>query len=153
MSRAAEAREIFHSRYNCAQTVLSLFSEAYGLDKKTACRLACAFGAGIGRTGNICGAVNGAILAISLSVDYGATNEERMKGKDTAYALTREFMKRFSERHGSIVCKELLRCDLATPEGSQLASEQRLFETLCPDFVEGAVLILEGLLQGREKER
>lgn len=146
MSRVEEARKMFGS-YNCAQTVLGMFCEERGLDRKLACRLACGFGAGMARSSRTCGAVTGAVMAIGISVDFGATRDDYVKGKEKTYALVQEFMKRFTERFGTTGCRELLACDLGTPEGQARAKEERLFETLCPGYVTGAVEILEDLLK------
>jgi C_GCAxxG_C_C family probable redox protein len=149
MSRSEEARKKFLTGVNCAQAVFSTFSEKYGVEKGTACKIACGFGGGTARSGNTCGAVNGAVMALSIGTDFGRSREEHIRGKDTAYALVREFMERFAERHGSLACRELLRCDIDTAEGSARAQEGKLVETVCPAFVESAVEVVEKLLERR----
>jgi len=51
-------------RVNCAQTVVSVFAGQMGLDLDTAVRVAMAFGGGMGRGGNTCGAVTGAYMVL-----------------------------------------------------------------------------------------
>jgi C_GCAxxG_C_C family probable redox protein len=146
MSKPEEARKTFGSGFNCAQAVFSTFSEKYGVDKGTALRVACAFGAGIGRTAGICGAVTGAVMAISVSVDYGTSKEERQKGKEKAYALTQEFIKQFMQKYGTTEFRDLLKCDLSTAEGFKRAQELNTHNMLCPNFVQGSAEILEKLI-------
>jgi hypothetical protein len=56
------------------------------------------------------------------------------------------FNSAFRERHGSLLCRELLGCDLLTPEGGQLARERHLFRERCPELVRDAALILGEML-------
>jgi hypothetical protein len=57
----------------------------------------------------------------------------------------KEFIRRFLEKNCFIDCRELLGCDLGTPEGRAFAKDQGFFDTLCPNFVKDAAEILEGL--------
>jgi hypothetical protein len=68
------------------------------------------------------------------------------EGRQAAYAEVASFNKAFRERHGSLLCRELLGCDLSTPEGAKSASEQHLFLTKCPELVRDAALILDEAL-------
>jgi C_GCAxxG_C_C family probable redox protein len=124
--------------------VLSSFGEELGLDRERALRVAGAFGGGIARMGETCGAVTGALMVIGLK--YGKTKAKDEGARDKTYELVGEFVARFKDRHGSIVCKELLGCDLSNPEGLKIASEKGLFDTLCPQFVRDATEILEEIL-------
>ena len=69
MSKVDEAIECFYSGYSCSQAVLSAYCEDLGLDKETAMKISCGFGAGMARLGATCGAVTGAYIAIGLK--YG----------------------------------------------------------------------------------
>ena len=42
------------------------------------------------------------------------------------YAAAVEFRRQFEERHGAVVCRDLLGCDVTTPEGAQTAKERGL---------------------------
>jgi C_GCAxxG_C_C family probable redox protein len=94
--------------------------------------------------GATCGAVTGALMVIGLK--YGKTKAEDEGARNKTYELVGEFVARFKDRHGSIVCRELLGCDLSNPEGLKIASEKGLFDTLCPQFVQDATEILEEIL-------
>ena len=39
----------FHGGFNCAQAVCSAFCEKHGLDSKTALKISCGLGGGLGR--------------------------------------------------------------------------------------------------------
>jgi len=56
-------------------------------------------------------------------------------------------MRQFQEAHGSILCRELIGCDVSTPEGYQAAADKRVFVTICPALVSQAAEIVAGLLE------
>ena len=131
-------------RINCAQSVMSVFAEQMGLDLDTAVRVAMAFGGGMGRGGNTCGAVTGAYMVLGLAQTMSPDNPRETIEK--TYELVRRFNERFIERHGSLLCRELLGCDLSQPGGMEEARKKDFFANLCPNFVHDAVEIVEELI-------
>jgi len=73
MTKSDKALESFMSGFTCSSAVFSAFSDEMGLECGTARKIACDFGAGISKTGNICGAVSGSVLVIGLK--YGKTKQ------------------------------------------------------------------------------
>ncbi|MEN6578624.1 MAG: C-GCAxxG-C-C family protein, partial [Phycisphaerales bacterium] len=65
---------------------------------------------------------------------------------ESVYAALRKFTVKFQERNRTVVCKDLLGCDISTPEGAQRATQEGLFRTICPKLVEDAAEILEEML-------
>lgn len=124
--------------------MLSSFGEELGLDRELALKVAGAFGGGMARMGETCGAVTGALMVIGLK--HGKTKTGDDGAREKTYELVEEFVKRFKSRHGSIVCRELLGCDLSNPEGLKTARKKGLFTTLCPQLVRDATEILEETL-------
>ena len=124
--------------------MLSSFGEEFGLNRDLALRVAGAFGGGMARMGEQCGAVTGAFMVIGLK--NGNTRAEDNGARDRTYELVGEFVARFKDRHSSIVCKELLGYDLSNPQEGKMAKEKGLFDTLCPQFVRDATEILEEIL-------
>lgn len=145
MSNVDSAVKCFNNGFNCTQAILSTYCEQFGLDRETALKLSCPFGAGMGCMAETCGAVTGAFMLIGLK--YGKCFEEDTVSKDISYRLVREFTERFKEVNGSISCKELLQCDISTPEGSSNAKSIGLCNRLCPGFVKDSARIIEELLQ------
>jgi C_GCAxxG_C_C family probable redox protein len=139
--RSEQAVSCFGEGFNCSQAVLSTCGPEMGLDGKSALRVAGMFGGGMGHMGNVCGAVSGAFMALGLK--YSKVQDGENEKRDRGYALVRQLAEEFTTRNGSIICKELLGCDLSTPEGSAQAREKGLFSTLCPKLVQSAVEILE----------
>jgi C_GCAxxG_C_C family probable redox protein len=132
------------SGFNCAQSILSSYACDLGMDKEMALRLTTAFGSGIARMGEICGAVTGAIMVIGLK--HGRTRIEDQESREIAYSLVHEFVQRFKERKGSIVCREILGCDPGTEEGQQQILAKELHKTVCPAAIRDAAEILDEIL-------
>jgi len=131
----------FSRSFNCSQAVFSTFAPQFGMDEATALKLASPFGAGLARRGEVCGAVSGALLTLGL-----ARGAETPAGKDEIYRLSQEFMHRFEEKHATLLCRELIGCDISTPAGYQTATEKRVFVTICPALVREAAEIVQALL-------
>ena len=143
MATPAEiAVTVFSQNFNCSQSVFSAFAARFGLDRETALKLASPFGGGVARRGEVCGAVTGALMALGL-----ARGADKPAGKEEIYRLSQEFMRLFEEKHQTVLCRDLIACDLSTPAGYQYATEKRVFTTICPVLVQDAVEIVQKLLE------
>src|SRR5512133_1145099 len=121
MTKSEEAYQCFMSRFTCSAAVFSTFSGELGLDPAMAKKIACGFGAGVSKTGNICGAVSGAIMVIGLKYGKSETGDEAATEKTRA--LVREFIREFTAENGSVNCTELLGFDLSDPEEYEKARQ------------------------------
>ena len=144
MTRPDDAAAYFNEGFSCSQSVVSSFSEDFGLDKETACKISCGFGAGMARTGNVCGAVTGAILVIGLKYGKRTTGDDA--AKERTYSLVQEFIRKFRAKNGSIACTELLGYDLRDPKQRKQAHVSQAVATKCPEFTRDAVVILEEII-------
>ena len=140
MNRVETALQLYRNGFNCAQSVLGAFAEAYGLPEETALQLACGLGGGL-RSGEVCGAISGAALVVGLK--YGHCRAGDREAKQLCYAKTVELMEQFRARKGVVCCRDILGCDLSTPEGREKAKDQ--FQTTYVGMVETAVCLLEEL--------
>lgn len=138
------ADEQFNQVCNCAQSVFSAFAPLYGVEEETAIKIAATFGGGMARRGGPCGAVTGALMALGLA--RGAATPE---GKEEIYRLGREFMRRFEEKHGSLLCRDLIGCDISTPEGLQRAHDSGVTMTVCPKLVHDSAGIVQEMLENQ----
>jgi C_GCAxxG_C_C family probable redox protein len=139
-----KATQLFAAGFSCSQAVLASRAEQFGLATETALKLSAAFGGGLGRQGEICGAASGALMVIGLEDGY--TKPEDKEAKEHTYELTRRFTAEFINRTGALHCSDLLGCQIGTPEGMQSAQEQNLFKTVCPKLVAEASQILSEML-------
>ena len=135
---------LFSEGFNCAQSIVAAYAPSLGLDREAALKIASGFGGGMGRLAETCGAITGAFILLGLK--FGAAAAER-EAKEAVYARVREFAAKFKACHGSLVCRDLLGCDLSTPEGFALAREKKLSSTVCPPYIETAAKILEEMLR------
>lgn len=136
--KSAFADERF-ARFNCAQTVFSLFARDLGLDEPTALKIASGFGGGMA-CGGTCGAVTGALMVIGMK--HGHSTSES-KAKAHTKMIVRRFIERFKEQHGALTCKELLGFDTSTPDGADAAYAEGVFDTLCPVYIKTACDLLD----------
>jgi C_GCAxxG_C_C family probable redox protein len=127
------ARNLFlKRRMYCSEAVLVTLNQALGgsLDEYQALALAAPFSEGIGKSGCMCGAVGGALMALGLFI--GGTNPERRRS--AVQRASGEFMDRFKARFGSSCCRILTkkneaafdssaaRCSAITAQAAALAA-------------------------------
>lgn len=142
MDKASEAADIMAQRKgNCAQAVLSVYAEELGLPRETALRLAQGLGAGMGRTGGVCGAVSAAYIVLGLRA--GPDGEEPRQRLEKTYADVQAFKSQFEAKHGSVMCPDLLGYNLSKPEELAAARAAGVLQSVCPRLVADAVAILE----------
>ena len=130
-SRAEKARELYLEGYNCAQAVALAFADLTGTDVETAKLASAPFGGGMGRLGEVCGAVSGMLMTLSF-VRRRDTLDAREKA--ALYNEERVIAERFRTRASSILCRDLLMMRAGKKEGGGLA---------CPDIVALAAEIIE----------
>ena len=135
------AQDRFAKGFNCSQAVFSAYTSDLGIDNEIALKLAAPFGGGVAHQGEVCGAVSGALMALGLG-----RGNATLENKDENYRLAEEFIKQFQERHGTILCRELIGHDLSTPEGLLKAREQQVFASACPGFVKDAAELVKEIL-------
>jgi len=138
------AIDSFRNGLNCAQSVLTAYSDDYKIDNKTALAISCGFGAGMGRLQETCGAVTGSfmILGIYNCREY-SDNQER---KEKTYSMIQRFTDEFKSIHGAIDCKTLLKCDLRSEEGQSKMRSKNLQVIVCEKCISDSINIIEELV-------
>lgn len=108
MNKTGPALTLFEKGFNCTQSLLVAYGCELGLDRDTALKLASPFGGGIGRSGNTCGAIIGAIMIIGLK--HGTTDINDKEAEKNIYKLTAKFIEQFKSRldTNTILCRELI---------------------------------------------
>lgn len=124
--------------FGCATSVSLVFCEDYGLDAKKAAKLTCGLGGGCA-SGEVCGAVSGAVMVIGLK--YGQEEAGDAETKAVCRAHVTQFIDKFKEQHKALACRDLLDCDTTTEEGFAIYLQKR--GTVCVALVKSAVEILE----------
>jgi C_GCAxxG_C_C family probable redox protein len=143
MSGAAPQRslELFKSGFFCAESVLLAIAESQGIQSDLIPRIATGFCSGISRTGGLCGAVSGAIMGINLTAGRNSPAESL----EVCYALIQKLISRFESQYGSINCRQLIGCDLATEAGQRYFKENNLMES-CLQYAGGATRLAIALI-------
>ncbi len=145
MKRSEKAVEYFSGGFNCAQSVLAAFKDVIDVPEEELLKLSGGFGAGMGRLQNTCGAVTGAFMVIGSR--YGKYKADDSEAAEKTYGLVHEFSREFEKIHGTIICRELLGCDLISEEGKKYFSGNNLKEKVCSRCVSDAAEIVEKMLK------
>lgn len=143
MNHIDTAADAFANGYNCAQSVLVGYCSEFGLDKDNATKVSAGFGGGM-RMAGTCGALTGALMVIGLR--YASTDPKDTQNKALTIEKIKLMTKMFKDAHGSTECRELLGCDVSTPEGSAHAQKHNIIKKTCPNFVKSAAKILDEIL-------
>lgn len=122
---------------NCAQAVACALAPEVGADFEACYLLSEGFGAGMGGHQETCGAISGAVMALSHLNSSGT--ETSGTTKVATYRLVHELVQRFGEMNGTTRCAELkgIGCD-----HGPLRS--------CPGCIEDAVRIAVDIIARRE---
>ncbi len=145
MSKIDDAVSCYNSGFNCSQAIISTYGPEFGINRDIALKLATGFGGGMGRMGETCGAVTGAFMVIGLK--YGKYIKDDDDKREKTYELVKEFRRRFEDKNGTTVCKNLLNCDIMKESELIRARDTGLFRTICPKMIADAAEILEEIIR------
>ena len=143
MERSEHAKELFLSGYNCAQSVLLSFADDLKFSKELAQKMASGFGGGMGKQQETCGAVTGAIMVLGMLKGEHVNNNDELKSE--SYGSVKELTRNFVAAYSTTRCRDLIGCDLNTPEGAAKFKEEKITETFCAGCVKKAVEIVESI--------
>lgn len=149
--RIEKAVSLFKEGYNCSQSVVAAFADMYGFTTEQALKMSSAFGGGIGRMRETCGAACGLFMLAGL--EKGATEGSDREGKAATYALVQELAAKFREETGSLRCSDLLGLSkkepiVSTPEARTSAYYAK---RPCAKMVETAARIWADYIYGMKK--
>ena len=128
----------FASGYNCTQSILLTLTGSMSPEVKSDLipKIGSGFGGGIGLCGCVCGSLTGIIMAVGIK--YGS-NEPGEEKNLLAYSKANALYRQFEKKHGTVLCRELIKYDLTNPEQVSKARQEGVFEKLCVNFVKSAV--------------
>ena len=121
MDHGIKAAENFLSGYNCAQAVAVAFAGEMGLTEQQAARMVSAFGGGMSRLREVCGAVSGMVFVMGTLYGYDDPTDDA--GKKRIYTQVQELAGKFREENGSIICREILKNPPTDPNPSPRTAE------------------------------
>ena len=100
------AVDLYNQGYNCSQAVFCAFCDVTGLERDEAFKISSSFGGGMGRLGEVCGALSGAFMATGMLLS--GTDEKNKLSKDEHYLRVKQLGEQFRKSKGSLLCRDLL---------------------------------------------
>lgn len=120
MNHSTYAAQLFVDGYNCAQSIAVAFSDVTGLSPEISAKMVSAFGGGMGRLREVCGAVSGMFFVLSLLYGYESPNPVKQK---EIYGAVQDLAEKFRQQAGSIVCREILKNPPTDPNPTPRTAE------------------------------
>lgn len=105
------------------------FPDLHSLDEKTALKLSCGLGGGVGGQRQICGTISTIASLLGMENYEGAADKARL------YKIIRECSEKFADKNGSLICSELKSPAAGKP---------------CMAYIEDAIEILHNRLNEKE---
>jgi len=116
----------------CSESCLMALTRCQGVENPLIPRIATGFGAGVGQSGEICGAITGAVMG--LSIRYGRDKIEPIKDR-RPYWYSTELLKRFRKEYGELRCPALLGLDIAKPDDYEEFKKRNLWVHNCTKYI------------------
>ena len=156
--------------HDCAQCVLLTLQEAFDIPGEDAFKAATGFAGGMGRTGQVCGCISGAIFAFGLlwgreKVLFMHPDEkERLSGLEALEnrigPIIKKLQARFREEYDGITCDEIQTKLFGKPYASGTPEDREEMDRLgghsevCPKVVgKAAQWAAEIILDENEREQ
>jgi len=140
--RAAEGYA--EAGYLCSEAVLLALAEFLGVESRLVPMIATGFAAGVARTGNMCGALSGAVMGLGLR--YGRDTPETEPCR-RPYWYARRLAEAFEEAVGSATCPGVLGLDIDDPDDYRIYTEEDLWATQCREAIKTAAGLAYDLIQ------
>jgi C_GCAxxG_C_C family probable redox protein len=116
---------------NCAQAVM--LSGLLTMDEDPGLTSVAGYlGGGMVRMGQVCGALSGA--AVTLGLRDRLTAQEQQKNSTATFGALQRLLRGFESEFGAVTCRELLGCDISSPEGFREAKRCHALSR-CPEYV------------------
>ena len=104
--RIEAAKQPFKNGYSCSQAVMMAYADVCNMEPEYAAQLSFPFGGGIARMHEVCGCV--CSMALVAGFVEPAPDPKNLTAVQKSRALTRSLAEKFREKHGDIVCRNLL---------------------------------------------
>lgn len=117
----------------CSESVLMALARCLDLSSDVIPKIATGFGAGIGRQGEVCGAIAGGVMGLGLK--YGRSKIVPTSEQRRPYWFSHELLSRFKRDLGAVRCRDLLGLDISSEEGLKAYREKKLWDTRCRQII------------------
>ena len=116
-----KAAELFMSGCNCSQAVFAAYCDEMNIDKEFALKLSSSLGGGMGRLREVCGTVSAMELVAGVLSGYSDVTDKSKK--DEHYKLVQHLANEFKNRHGSYICREILKTTDTSPVSTERSAD------------------------------
>jgi len=140
---AQRSEELFQQGFCCAESVLQAIAESRDIRSELIPKIATGLCGGIAKTGGICGAVSGGVLAINMLAGRNSAGQS----PEANVRLVRALLSELETKFGSTNCERLIGCRLDTPEGWRFFNENKLRENKCRMFTKEAAGMVSAILE------
>ena len=144
-NHAERAARLFREGCNCAQAVFLAYMDMTGMDRDTAIRVSASFGGGMGRLREVCGGVSGAIMALGMICAPLDPADQELKAEH--YRRVQEVARRFREKNGTIICRELLGEQAGSGHVPEKRTDEYYKKRPCEQMVYDGAAALEEVLK------
>lgn len=152
MTRSEQAKKYFEEGYNCTQAVVLAFKDKIEIDQNLLLKTVSSFGGGMSRLREVCGAVSGMFFVAGALYGYNDIHDKNKKIEH--YARIQDLAKKFRDKNGSIVCRDLL--GLKSKQSDKPIPEDRTPDYYrkrpCAILVECAASIIEDYVNSIENK-
>jgi C_GCAxxG_C_C family probable redox protein len=122
--------------------VLLAAAHQQGIESDLIPKIATGFCSGVAQTGGMCGALSGAILALSMVHGRGTNGDDRT----FLYEKIKKLVWAFEDQFGSDNCSQLLDLDLGTEQGQAEYKARNLYPQ-CEGYVREAARLVGELMK------
>ncbi len=142
---AVLAMKNFRDGWNCSQSLFLAFSDVHGFDQSTAAKFSSAFGGGMGRLREVCGAVTGMFMVLGCVEGYDSPSDDDRKA--VLYEHVQGLALEMETCCGSIICRELLGLDQKRESPIPEKRTESYYDVRpCEEIIGHAAVILEKFL-------
>ncbi|MFX1566117.1 MAG: C-GCAxxG-C-C family protein [Promethearchaeota archaeon] len=145
-----QAKAFAEEGFLCSESICLALSKALNVRSNLIPRIATGFGAGIGRHGEICGALSGAILGLGLQL--GRNHPSETPEGESPYEYSHTMVNLFIAQFGHIRCKDILELDISCEEGLQKYREGKFWENKCQDIIQITTGLAYDVLQAKSPD-
>ena len=137
-----QVQDLFNAGYSCAQCVCCSFAAQLNLSQKELYRISAGFGGGMA-SGEVCGAVAGAIMVIGLKSASRNADTKDTYAKEYTYQQCHKFMMNFKNHTGSLCCRDLIGFDFGKIDDNQnIVNFDRNLYKNCSKYIRIATQVL-----------
>lgn len=131
-------------KLTCCESILLAGCEVLGIKSDLVPDITLGLAGGVGFQGEICGAITGAAMVLSLAIAKKETEYDKKKA--LTLNTVGQLHKAFKEQFGCTDCRTLSGLDLTTPEGKKKLAEG-VKAQVCSNYVKEGAKILALQLQ------